>query len=245
MACFKGDTFTYTKENASERDARLPSMNNLSMGSIASSSALAGLGGIDTSYVKGTRREYITQDQITERLGNLQDTTHQNETKLVMQDQDEKIQQSSTLQIGQDRWKTTKGNTIEHYLGTNAIVYMSPKNVEEPAEFFHHVEEKISYGTYHMDTFISYALVSASSMSGFLLNLDVRGYNLGLLVAANEFRIIKEKEGAEEVSIVAMRQTIRVTEAFAVGVEPGVAAAYMHEVAITQEILAVGANQAL
>lgn len=245
MASFDGKTFTYTRENAAERDKALPDLGGLSKADIVAKKGFAGLSGVETALIHDDRMEYLQGNDFIERDKKLTDITHQDVRLLCKQNHDEQILQNSTLQVGQDRWKTTKGDTIEHYTGGVSIVYISKKEVEEPAELIHHVEERLSYGSYHMDAFGAYSLAAVAANSSFIGNVDLRGYNLGLLIASNEFKAIEAEEKEESVSVVMMRQSIRITEAFAIGVEPGVGAAMFHEVAITQEIIAVGANQAL
>lgn len=244
MPSFDGEKFTYTRENAAEQDKEhLPDLAALSAGAMTSSSGLNGLEGVETSLIKGDRNEYLKGNQTTEREKNLKDITQQNSTWYGKLNHDQQIGLSSTLQIGKDRWKTIKGETLEHYTGEVSIVYSSNLEVEQPMKIFEHVNTYVGYGMAHSDNFILYSLAAVAAVSAFVGNLDVRGGNYLLAVAVGESILFKHEEKAEELSMVMMRQSVRLTEAFAIGIEPGVGAAMFHEVAITQEIIAVGVNQ--
>jgi hypothetical protein len=243
MPTFDGKVFTYTRENAAERDKELPDLRGLSLSGIDSSGALEGLGGVDTAFIRGDRKDYIKGNDFVEREKTLTDITHQDVKVLCEQNHDQQILQNSTFQIGQDRWQTIKGDTIEHYTGEVAQVFQSKKEAEEPLEWFHNVNEIVSYGTAHSDNFSVYSLAAVTAMSAFVGNLDLRGGNFLVIGAEGEWKPFHHEEKEEDLSIIAMRQSIRVTEVFAMAVEPGVGAAMLHEVALTQEIIAVGGNQ--
>lgn len=226
MASFDGETFTYTRENAAEEDKdHLPDLSALSLGAMVSSSGLDGLEGVDTSFIKGDRKEYLQGNQYTEREKNLTDITQQNTTIYGKLNHDQQIGLSSTLQIGEDRWKTIKGETLEHYTGEVSVVYSNNLEVEQPTAIMEHVNSYIGYGYAHSDNFLLYSLASVGAVSAFVGNLDVRGGNFLIIGAEGEWKPFHHKEKAEDLSIVMMRQSIRITEAFAIGVEPGVGAA--------------------
>ena len=114
---FNGEKLTYTRENASEMDRKLPNLDALSISSVASSSGVSGLDGIDVALVHGKRNEYVDANNWLETHGNKKDYTHGN-VRIVCQGNTQKqIDKNYTRLVGEDTWKTNKGDTIPTLCG--------------------------------------------------------------------------------------------------------------------------------
>ena len=241
---FIGDIFLPTRESAATKDKNPPKLGKLSAGGMIDVAGLGSTSGVETAVITGDRFQRLTGKETIYRVGDVIDDTKGDWADKVKGSVDAEITKDYTWLVKGDVVETIKGETKQTYTGAVATVFKSEKMAEEPMEWFHHVNEVFSYGAFHSDNFGAYTLVGGIGLTAFLSNTDLRGIDLGFKAIIGEKHAIELWEKEEKVDITLMMQRIRVTETFVMAVEPGVGAAMMHEVAVTQEIFAVGANQA-
>ena len=241
---FIGDVFLPTRPSAAGGDKDTPKLGSLSGGGMVSASGLGGTTGNEAAIIKGDRFQRLTGKETIFRIGDVLDNTKGNWNEKVDGNVDNLITGNFTKLVKGDVVETTKGETRQTYTGAVAQVYKSEKMAEEPREWFHHVNEVFSYGAFHSDNFGAYTLAGGLGLTAFLVNSDLRGVDMAFKAVIGEMHAVELWEKEERMDITVMAQRVRVTETFVMAVEPGVGAAMMHEVAVTQEIFAVGANQA-
>jgi hypothetical protein len=242
---FDGNVFTTTRGNAASKDSAPPHLGSLSGSGMANAGGLAGVSGNEAVLITGPRDQKLTGTETINRTGDMYDTTTGDIDLKCVGEMNERISKDYYFWVGGGLSKTTIGETKEVYTGETSLVYKSKKEAEEPLEWFHNVNEAFSYGSAHSDTFGAYSLTGLVGLTAFGFNTDLRGADIGLKAAICEHHGTTFWMKEEEANVTLMLQRIRVTETFVMAVEPGVGAAMMHEVAVTQEILAVGSNQAI
>lgn len=172
---FNGETITYTQANASEMDKKLPNLDSLSISSVASSSGVAGLDGIDVALVHGKRNEYVETDDWLETRGDKKDFTHGNVAIVCQGNTQEQIDKNYTRLVGEDTWKTNKGDTIQHYVGELSEVHKADRHLDEPESVFEKMNNKLGWGIARADTWIlTYNLIANISTTWFKWNADFR-----------------------------------------------------------------------
>ena len=242
---FLADIFVPTRDSAASRDKDTPHLGSLSAGGMIDDGGLSGTSGHETVIIKGDRFQRLTGKETIYRKGDVLDDTIGDWTGKVKGNVNEKITQNFTWLVNGQVVQTHKGETRQTFVGAVAQVFDGSKHAQESIEWLHWVPEIFSYGIFHSDNFFAYTMAAIFSVSGFATNLDLRGVDVGFKALHGEKVGVELWEKEEKADVTLMMQRVRVTESFVMAVEPGVGAAMMHEVAVTQEIFAVGANQAL
>lgn len=243
---FDGKPITYTKDNAAEMDKQLPQMDALSISNVVSTSGVAGLDGIDVSLVHGKRNTYVNADDWLETKGDKQDFTHGDVRLTCQGTTNEQIDKSYTRLVGEDTWKTNKGDTILHYVGELSEIHKADRHLEEPESVFEKMNNKFGWGIARADTWVlTYNIIASYSTTWFKVNADFRLIDSCFKAAVSEHtgphfadkEAHVENKGAEDTNTVAKAQVKPAS------VEAGVGEA--HEIALTQNVVTVGANSNL
>ena len=240
---FNGEKITYTRENAAEMDKKLPDLDALSISSVVSTSGISGLDGIDIALVHGKRNEYVNEDNWLETRGDKKDFTHGNVAIVCQGNTQEQIDKNYTRVIGEDTWKTNKGDTIQHYVGELSEVHKADRHLEEPESVFEKMNNKFGWGVARADTwFLTYNLIANISTTWFKWNADFRlidaafktaiSEHIGMHFADKEAHV--DNKGAEDKNTVA-KGSIK-PASLEVGAAEG------HEVGMTQNIGTCGIN---
>lgn len=244
MPTFNSNPTVFTRSHGGQKDATPASLGKLSSKGMTSATGMSGTNGVETAVITGPRFQRLTGKETIFRIGDVLDNTKGDWTDMLDGSEDATITKNYTLLVKGDVSETTKGATKQTFTGPTANLFKSEKLADEPLEWFHHVKEVFSYGIFHSDTFFAYSLTGVLGLSGFVANTDLRGVNVGFLAAKGEICPHEFWVKEEKLDLIMMHQRVSVTETFVMAVEPGVGAAMMHEVAVTQEIFALGANQA-
>lgn len=242
---FDGNISTATRGNAASTDNATPPLGSLSGSGMVSAGGLAGVSGNEAVLITGPRDQKLVGTETIKRTGNMLDMTTGDIHLECIGEMAEEISKDYHLLVSGSVSRTTIGETKETYTGETSLIYKSKKEAEEPLEWFHHINEAFSYGSAHSDTFGAYSLTGVAGLTAFVGNTDLRVADIGLKAAICEHHATTFWMKEEKADVTLMYQRIRATETFVMAVEPGIGAAMLHEVSVTQEILAVGANQAL
>ena len=245
MPSFAGAPKTQNGGFDPSTDHKTPALGSLSLGSMPNAGALAGTTGVETALITGPRFQRLTGNETIFRKGNVLDNTKGDWTDMLDGTENAVITKDYTLLVKGDVSETTMGATKQTFTGPMANIHKAEKKAEEPLEWFHHVMELFSYSWFHSDNFGAYSLVGGVGLTAFGVNTDLRVLDMAFKAVIGEMHAKELWVKEEKLDVVLMHQRVSVTETFVMAVEPGVGAAMMHEVGVTQEIFAVGANQVL
>lgn len=226
-------------------DYMLPPAGSLSYGSITAESALGGTNGVDTLLVAGNRDRQMNGNESTRITQDRSHTVGGNQQKKITGDKQENVTGNFHQTTLSNLHRTVVGATNDVYTAPHTIKHTGDQQVQQPDNFFHAVNTTANKGAEYAQNYGVYRSLIGRYENVVGINIDLKGLQIGFTGGVAETsgnKILEQifKSDDSEIQIMAMAVE---TTVMAVNVSMG--GGMMHEVAITQKILVVGANQVI
>ena len=224
-------------------DWALPSPGALSYGAITADSALAGTNGHDTLLLAGNRDRQMNGNESTRITENRSHDVGGNQHKQVTGNKDENIIGNFVHQTTGNLHRSIVGMTNDLFTGAHTIAHKANQLLHEPVNFMHNVMNTSNVGQVYAQRYGDYQSLVGVYENVVGLNIDIKGSQLGLIGAGFDKTVIHASEKdvkMEGIQLQIREETVRATVG---AVQGNLGAAMFHEVAFTQKIVVVGANQ--
>lgn len=243
MGVFDGEVKTKRVVDDPGKDHALPDSGSLSFQSIKGTSALSSTTGTDTLLLTGDRDRQMNGNESTRIMEDRTHTILGNQKKSVTGNRTDTTIGNHLKTIMGNLHRSIVGATNDLFTGAHLIEHKANQMLQEPVEFMHYVQTRLSKSESKWDTFINYCVTAVTqtaftghftdfrltSLAGTGLAVAGTGINLEVIGIGDETRALHNEIAALDSKIGAIQPAVYVT--------------MLHEVAITQKILIIGVNQ--
>ena len=240
---FDGKEIVYTRASAAQLDKQFPPLSSLSVGGLVAKNGLKGLDGVDVALIHGKRSVFLDGDDWVETKTNKKDFTHGNVNIICEGNTEEQIDKNYRRLVGEDTWKTNKGDTILHFTGEVSEIHDSDNHIEQPYEFFEHEHDGFGWGIARADAWIlNYNLLVTYSTSFFKYNADFRLIDSAFKMALSEHVMTHFADEEANVEVKGTDNKIAVVKSDVKPASVEIGGVEGHEIGLTQNIATTGFN---
>ena len=226
-------------------DWLLPPPGALSYGAITGDVALAGTNGHDTLLLSGNRDRQMNGNESTRITENRTHTVGGNQQKQIAGNKNENVVGNFLQNTIGNLHRSIIGMTNDLFTGAHTIAHKADQKLQEPVKYMHDVATHFTIEQEKHDQFGLYQLY-AGNVSNFIgVNLDFKGLQGAVIGAAGEHSFASWSEHLAKVHDAAVDQRFEAVDSKIGAIQPVVHVAMFHEVAFTQKIVIIGANQVI
>ena len=224
-------------------DWTLPPCGALSYSGVTSDRALAGTNGHDCLLLSGNRDRQMNGNESTRITQNRSHDVGGNQHKQVTGNKDENIVGNFNHQTTGNLHRTIIGSTNELYTGCHTLAHKDDQKLQEPTTYMHDVDNHWTIEGEKHDQFGAYQLYAGSVLNVIGSNIDAKLTQAALIVASAEKTVLSWAEHLAKIHEAAVDQRFEALNSKIGAIQPVMHVTMLHEVAFTQKILVIGANQ--
>jgi hypothetical protein len=243
MSVFDGQIQTPLAVPDPKTDYKLPLPGALTYAAITADSALAGTNGHDTLLLAGDRDRQMNGNERTRITQNRSHDVGQNQHKHVVGNKDENVVGNFVQTTIGNLHRSIIGATNDLYTDVHTIAHKADQKLQEPVTYMHDVSTHFTIEQEKHDQFGAYQLFAGNVANFIGVNLDFKGVQGAVIGAAAEHSSISWSEHLAKIHEAAVDQRLEALDSKVGAIQPVVHVAMFHEVALTQKIIVVGANQ--
>ncbi len=245
MGVFDGQIQTPLAVSDPRTDWKLPPPGALSYAAITADSALAGTNGHDTLLLAGDRDRQMNGNERTRITDNRSHTVGGNQQKQVAGNKDENVVGNFAQTTIGNLHRSIIGATNDLYTAAHTIAHKADQLLDEPVNYMHNIYSVFTQGEKHADHFEDYSLQAGHVLNVIGINNDFKAVQTAVTGAAFEKAGFSIADHAVKLHDAAVDQRFEALDSKVGALQPVVHVAMFHEVAFTQKIIVVGANQAI
>ncbi len=245
MGVFDGQIQTPLAVADPTTDWMLPPPGALSYANIVADSALLGTNGHDCLLLAGDRDRQMNGNERTRVTENRSHDIGGNQHKQVVGNKDENIIGNFIHQTTGNLHRSVIGMTNDLYTGDHNQAHKADQKIQEPTSYWHDVKEHYVKNFTHHDEYQFYQLYANQITNVIGANVDFKLLQMAAIGGALEKAGMSLTEHLARIHDSAVDQRFEALDAKVGAIQPVVHVAMFHEVAFTQKIIVVGANQAI